>query len=390
MAQNSIIIFHRISYSKVLYNELINHEEYDVHYLILNSDDIPDNVRCKKIYLEHHKIIVDTVHLVYSQKINIYQIVALSEYDLLEASILRNIFNINMAHSVVDTIAHRDKLVMKNMIVNNSIRTAEYVSLSKLEKGFSNEWKKIILKPTNGAASNNIKLFNSESNFKYNHIKNPYSYMVEEYISGDILHFDGLVHNGNVLFSIASTYINNCLEFATKSTPLASYQQENNNNIGWVIQCINALNILNGPFHIEAILNKNGLYFLEAANRAGGANVVKCTEYTTGVNLMQEQVKMQLYWDDYKHPDVLISDKVYGWFVIPHNSFNYNSDINNVKAITGNLLDLHKISINETELNSGISYDEKHNPCTGIIFADSEQEFKNIINILFKEIVTKY
>lgn len=385
MIQESIVIFHRIPYSKVLYHTLIDHRKYNIYYLILGDDDIPSNIECSKVFVSSNTVISDIVHLVYSQNINLRQIVALSEYDLLEASILRDILNIATTESVKDTVGYRDKLVMKNLIKGSGIKTAEFLQLSKLKEGFSSRWEKIILKPTNGAASNNIDLYGNESNLIVKNIKNPDFYIAEEYMSGDILHFDGLVHDGNILFSITSSYINNCLDFAKKSIPLASYQKKGDKNIEWIEKCLHSLNMFNGPFHIEAILSEEGLYFLEAANRAGGANVVKCTEYRTGVNLMHEQVKIQSYGENYKHPKLFMKNKIYGWFVIPRKSFNYDHNINNLNM--SKILDLHISSLIEDDKRTSIAYDEKQNPCTGIIVTNSEKEFINTIKNIFNELV---
>ena len=385
MTQESIIIFHRIPYSKILYHTLIDHRKYNIYYLILSDDDIPSNIECGKVFVGSNTVISDVVHLVYSQNINLRQIVALSEYDLLEASILRDVLNIATTESVKDTAGYRDKLVMKSLIQGSGIKTAEFLQLSKLKEGFSSRWEKIILKPTNGAASNNIDLYSNESDLIAKNIRNPDFYIVEEYISGDILHFDGLVHDGNILFSITSSYINNCLDFAKKYTPLASYQKKSDKNIEWVKKCLLSLNMFNGPFHIEAILSKEELYFLEAANRAGGANVVKCTEYRTGVNLMHEQVKIQLYGENYKHPKLLVKNKIYGWFVIPRKSFNYDYNVNNLDV--SKILDLHISSLIEDDEKTGIAYDEKQNPCTGIIVANSEHEFLSTMKNLFSDLV---
>lgn len=385
MARDSVVIFHRIAFSKILYHTLIDHNKYSVYYLILGDNDVPDNIECNKIFIDSNNVVSDVIYLVYSQNINVHQIVALSEYDLLESSILRNILNIPTTESVKDTVGYRDKLVMKNLIKDSSIKTAEFLQLSKLKEGFSSRWEKIILKPTNGAASNNIDLYSNESDLIVKNIRNPDFYIAEEYISGDILHFDGLVYDGNILFSITSSYINNCLDFAKKSIPLASYQKKSDKNIKWVEKCLHSLNMFNGPFHIEAILSEEELYFLEAANRAGGANVVKCTEYRTGVNLMHEQVKIQLYGENYKHPKLFIKNKIYGWFVIPRKSFNYDHNVNNLDM--SKILDLHISSLIEDDKRTSIAYDEKQNPCTGIIVANSEKEFINTTKNLFNELV---
>lgn len=76
---------------------------------------------------------------------------------------------------------------------------------------------------------------------------------VEEYINGAILHIDGLVKNGKLGVCVASEYLGTCLDYAN-GFPLGSFQIETTRAIKqWTQQCLQAVDIQQGCFHLEAI-----------------------------------------------------------------------------------------------------------------------------------------
>lgn len=117
-------------------------------------------------------------------------------------------------------------------------------------------------------------------------------YQLEEFVTGDILHFDGLVADGELLTTTASRYVGTCLGYANGEPlgsfhfPLSSLARE------WTSTVLSAVGIRNGSFHLEAIDSPEGLVFLEIGNRVGGADVVTTFELATGVHLPSEELRI--------------------------------------------------------------------------------------------------
>ncbi|MFA1030634.1 hypothetical protein ALP10_200175 [Pseudomonas syringae pv. helianthi] len=80
-------------------------------------------------------------------------------------------------------------------------------------------------------------------------------FQVEEYISGPIRHFDGLVLNGRVITLLSSEYVGTCLDYMERGQPLGSWHIETTASMHeWVSAALQAVQIHNGAFHLEAIM----------------------------------------------------------------------------------------------------------------------------------------
>ncbi|MBN3752942.1 hypothetical protein G3N95_08300 [Paraburkholderia sp. Tr-20389] len=119
------------------------------------------------------------------------------------------------------------------------------------------------------------------------------AYQLEEFIAGDVLHFDGLVVDGNIVTITASRYIGTCLGFA-QGRPLGSHHVPLTPEMHcWSARVLDAVGIRQGSFHLEAIETPDcAPVFLEVANRVGGADVVATFELATGVHLPSEELRI--------------------------------------------------------------------------------------------------
>lgn len=137
-------------------------------------------------------------------------------------------------------------------------------------------------------------------------------FLLEQFISGDVYHVDGLMDNSKVLFSMAHKYGQPPLSvyagggvFITRS--LDRQSDEAKALVTLNKQVLKAMGLVRGATHSEYIKSQadGRLYFLENAARVGGANIAECVAYASGVNLWQEWARieiMNLRAEKYKLP----------------------------------------------------------------------------------------
>jgi biotin carboxylase len=178
-----------------------------------------------------------------------------------------------------------------------------------------------VLKPRAGASSEGVRRFPTVQAALAAALSAPAGIddlEIEEFVEGPIIHVDGLVADGAALAVQASRYVGTCLGFA-EGAPLGSVQVDTTAEVlQWTLQCLRAVGITTGPFHLEGIETQEGLVFLEVGARFGGADVVDTFERATGVRLPTAQ--LQLLVDG---PGTALAvgtpgpGQRYGWFVWP-------------------------------------------------------------------------
>jgi len=387
----TILILHRIPYQKIRYHEIIDHDLHNVIYVVSNiTHDIDENIRKTIIQSQPEQYVDSIICTIYSLNIKVDIVIALSEYNLTHAALIRSalgLFNVSDTRNIYNV---RDKWLMKRCVMNAGILTAKGALLeSKEGKDLLVSPHKLVVKPTRGAASERTFILESGTKTFDNPIIHTIkecsdTFLIEKFVTGDIYHFDGLVFDGKVIFCIASKYIGDCLNFVN-GNPLASVQLDTSEEyIPWIKSCIQAVGIRSGAFHLEGILHKNDMYFLEIGNRAGGAGVVACTEKATNINLMQEEVKIAYLGKDYSPPTPQFSKRIFGWFVIPEYAFVMPTDTKNFLYDIPELIQLN-LEHNYQKF-AGVSYSENNNPCTGLISAQSMENanlaVKKVYNII--------
>lgn len=385
----NILILHKVPFYKARYDLSIDHNTHNVYYLISNNfDDLPNNIKTNKI-INNDKSVLDCISkYIKDNKIIFDRVIALSEYQILDGALIREKFNI-FGPKPQQISKSRIKSIMKSAILDSNIKTSKSILLTDLfkNKKFSTD-KKLVLKPIDGAASNEVEIFDNLSNLiDYSQsINNKSKYIIEEYISGDIFHFDGLIVNKKVYLLIASKYINNCFLYM-KGKPAGSYQfKHTNNHLNWVQSCIDALSIENGAFHLEAIKNNNEFYFLEIANRAGGAAVINNIKLKAGINLHIEETR--LYLDSSYKPKFKLSDNYFGFFLFPGHHFtndyckifHYEKYIKDESLYSFNLLKDNQKTV------KNVSYRMNEVPFAGVVCNKAPNKNKNLIKDIFEHV----
>ena len=126
-------------------------------------------------------------------------------------------------------------------------------------------------------------------------------FVMEQFVAGDVYHVDGLMENGEVLFSMAHKYGQPPLSvyagggvFITRSLDRDS--EESKELVALNKQVLKAMGLVRGATHSEYIRSQaNGrLYFLENAARVGGANIAECVDYASGINLWREWARIEI------------------------------------------------------------------------------------------------
>lgn len=400
----NILILHRIPYHKIDYHRGIDHALHEVTYIGTQEtlENIPQDLPCLKIKRPGTKSVEEEVMawLKKSHK-KFDRILSLSEYELLAAAKIREAFYVKGA-SVADVEKVRDKVVMKEHIEKAGIAVPQFQNLTHLieNKMAVFKWKgPTVLKPVDGASSENIKIFSSLVDIFQKTIGGKTGialidkkevalnrFEVEAFIQGPILHIDGLVHQGEIKACIASQYIGNCLDYA-HGAPLASIQIDTTPDIThWAQRCLSAVNIQQGCFHLEAISTDKGLVFLEIANRAGGADVVKTFELATGIHLPSAELSI-LVNNEYKKalPVKSLNPKHFGWFVFPgHHLDTGYCQIKGTEGLKNNphIRELFQLSAN-TPCKKNITYQPTEVPLAGVIQAANSAELQIFVQDVF-------
>ncbi|UYH51404.1 hypothetical protein N5W20_00530 [Candidatus Kirkpatrickella diaphorinae] len=330
----NILILHRVPYQRIDYAKGIDHNLHHVTYFGVRSilDSLPDTLPCTRVARPGDASAFEEArNWIENNPQSFDRIISLSEYELLDAAKLRAWLGVPGA-SVDEVNLVRDKVLMKKAVSEAGLRVPRFLPLPSLLDGpESAPWTgTTVLKPHNGASSEDVRVFSSPDQARAA-IKSRTSgiarldnapsaiteYEVEEFVTGNILHFDGLVANGQLLTITASRYVGTCLGYA-QGQPLGSYhfpimpfQRE------WAAKALSAVGIRQGSFHLEAI-EQEGLVFLEVGNRVGGADVVETFERATGVHMPSQELSILLDGRPLRPlPLTQISPIWHGWFVFP-------------------------------------------------------------------------
>jgi len=233
-------------------------------------------------------------------------IVALDDFDVETAAHLREHLRLpGMSDSLARNF--RDKLAMRTTARNAGLLVPEFTGVFNYDhlRDFmarvSPPW---LLKPRSEASSMGIKKINLADELWpiLESLGDQQSFFVmEQFVPGDVYHVDGLVDNGDVLFSVAHKYSQPPLSvysgggvFVTRSLDRGS--DESKALVEFNKQVLKAMGLVRGATHSEYIKSQadGRLYFLENAARVGGANIAECVEYATGVNLWREWARIEI------------------------------------------------------------------------------------------------
>lgn len=319
-----ILVLHRVPDSFVRYAENLDHDRHDVVY-VSAADRVATLPRHVRATFRERPGIGDTAEEVLAAVADLPRpdlVIALSEYDLLAAGRVRAVLDV-AGPKDADVLPVRDKVVMKTAVLAAGLRVPRFVPLpTALAVSDAVPWSgPTVLKPLAGASAEDVRAFPTaelalvaarDSDIAVD------DFEIEEFVDGPIFHVDGLLADGKLVAVLASRYLGTCLAYA-EGSPLGSVQVDTDAATAeWTQDCLSALGLVDGPFHLEGIETPDGPVFLEVGARFGGADVVDTFELATGVHLPSAQLQL-LVGGPRALPPARVPGPAdrYGWFTVP-------------------------------------------------------------------------
>ncbi len=395
-----ILVLHRIPYLKIEYARGIDHEAHDVTYVgtaEINAT-LPQWLRCEKIVRPGNgDVVEETLAAVADRTFD--HVISLSEYELIAAARVRERLAI-AGPKEADVLKVRDKVIMKEAVEAAGIRVPQFVRCDQPELAKLGWSGPTILKPVDGAASENVLLFMSyeeairkieDGSLPIDDFR-PARFELEEYVSGPILHVDGLMRDGSLGVGLVSEYLGTCLDYAN-GKPLGSFQwdeTESRKMLPWAERILKAVGIRNGAFHLEAILTDTGPVFLEVGARVGGADVVNTFEMATGIHMPSAELRLML-----KDPNLPVSlsgssqrDR-FGWFVFPgHHLAEGNCEILGSQRFRASPNTVRWFELGaDAKLPRSITYHAHLVPVAGILKGPDSETVRRTMRDLFSTVV---
>ncbi|MFI6317460.1 acetyl-CoA carboxylase biotin carboxylase subunit family protein [Nonomuraea sp. NPDC050556] len=226
-------------------------------------------------------------------------VLAFYEMDLLVAARIRELLDIPGARPS-DLLKFRDKPVMKEAVAAAGLRVPRFAVVSTVEEVVRFQAETggdVIAKPRSGAGSEGCRLIRRGEDAAALLDGADFADLeVEEFVTGPIWHVDGLVREGTMAFVQASSYLGTCYDFL-RGAPVGSLTRSDGpaqEMAHFAEQCVKALDLHDGAFHLEAIDTPDGPVFLEVGARVGGGPVVRLMHAAHGVDLLAEWIRIQL------------------------------------------------------------------------------------------------
>ena len=249
------------------------------------------------------KVIDGLAYFMRSNKID--RMVALDDFDVEKVTHLREHFRLpGMGQT---TGRHfRDKLAMRVKAQESDVRVPAFSSLfndaevNQFADTVPAPW---LIKPRSEASATGItKVHNKEELWNViNKLGDKrHRYLVERFAPGDVYHVDSISHNGEIVFTRVSQYLDTPMEVAHGGGIFRSHLVEFGSEDDLALRKLNdkvmkAFGMRDSASHSEFIKSKETgeFYFLETASRVGGAHIVEMVEAASGINLWKEWAKLE-------------------------------------------------------------------------------------------------
>ncbi|MFN2492736.1 MAG: acetyl-CoA carboxylase biotin carboxylase subunit family protein [Pyrinomonadaceae bacterium] len=241
-----------------------------------------------------------------SRKAKPDRVVALEEFDVMRAALIREHFCLpGMISSTA--LGFRDKFRMAEAARMAGVDVPDYVPLinpddiKKFMERVAPPW---IIKPRSDVSAIGIRKLDhaddvwrvvDELNERDNLRERSSYYLLAQFIAGEVFHVDSIVSNGRAVFSGANIYGRPPLEVAQQGGAYISRTVAHRSNDEKKLFQINrklikSFGLDRGAAHAEFIKSDvdGRFYFLEVAARVGGAYIADVLEAATGLNLWRE------------------------------------------------------------------------------------------------------
>jgi hypothetical protein len=229
-------------------------------------------------------------------------VVGLYEYATLPAARLREYFGVP-GTDVATALRFRDKVLMKQALrgvvpVPRFLELDARTTPAALGAFCDAVAGPIVLKPTRQAASLGIEIFDDPAELlrRCAAAEAVAGFEVEEFVDGDVCHFDGVVRDGEIrLFSASRYLLGTCYSWFNVGGPLGSVVIDSPELVAKALEfarrALAALGLRDSAFHLEAFLvGDDDFVFLEVAGRVGGLPIPKHFATVYGVDLVGEAI----------------------------------------------------------------------------------------------------
>lgn len=247
-----------------------------------------------------------------SRKRKIDRVVALEEFDVVTAALIREHFCLQgLSSSRAKTF--RDKMSMAVTASNAGLDVPSFVPLINPEEvnAFMDRvpppW---IIKPRSDVSAIGIRKVQDsaevlrvieEMNQRESLRERASYYLLAQFIGGEVYHVDSIVNEGRVVFAGANKYGRPPMQVAHQggayiSHTIAHGSEEQKKLFEANRKLIKALRLQRGATHAEFIKSDTDgrFYFLEIAARVGGAYIAEVLEAATGINLWREWARLEV------------------------------------------------------------------------------------------------
>ncbi|HEY8185723.1 MAG TPA: ATP-grasp domain-containing protein [Pyrinomonadaceae bacterium] len=256
-------------------------------------------------------LMIDLVAFI-ARKVKPDRVVALEEFDVMTAALIREHFCLpGMSSSVSKTF--RDKYRMAEAAKAAGVVHPKFVPLinpddvREFMESVPPPW---IIKPRSDVSAIGIRKVNEaaevwriidEMNAREELRERASYYLLAQFVQGEVFHVDSIVRNGRVVFAGANRYGRPPLEVAHGGGAYISrtvaHRSENEKNLFAINRkLVKALKLEQGAAHAEFIKSDadGKFYFLEIAARVGGAYIAEVLEAASGLNLWREWARIEV------------------------------------------------------------------------------------------------
>lgn len=237
-----------------------------------------------------------------------------NEYWLELDAKLRTDFNV-FGYKSADMLAIKTKAQMKEIFRSVGLNVAQgRVFKDETDaRALAKQLKfPVIIKPNSGVgASDTYKITSAEELEAFFGYKTPQvEYIMEEFIEGDIVTFDGLTdHDGNIVFYSSLEYSEAVLDTVAKDNDMYYYvpREISQKLVELGKQCVSAFNVKERFFHFEFFRTKktNALMPLEVNCRPPGGLTIDMWNYANDFDVFREYaniVQHNQFHTDITHP----------------------------------------------------------------------------------------
>ena len=250
------------------------------------------------------EIVKAVTYLAREKKID--RIVALDEFDMETAATLREHMRIP-GMGLTTTRYFRDKLAMRMKALEHGIRVPDFIPVLNHDdiRYYLNRvpgpW---VLKPRSEASAIGIKKIDSAEALwpiLESLGDQQSSFLLEQFVPGDVYHVDSVVSELDVVFSSVSRYGQPPMAVAQQGGIFTTYLLAGDSEEAVNLRALNrdlitSLGLVRGVSHAEFIrARSDGTFnFLECAARVGGAYIGDMVETATGINLWREWARIEI------------------------------------------------------------------------------------------------